>query len=209
MSRRDLARQRLKEIRTLQGFEAAYKAAGLPDDGAKRNTQVKRLSRLINRETGGFQELSPKQRRRINRTYRTPTRKRALNEARADRFIKAENKARLEGRREARRAFGRNGSNPNPTVLRRRLRQYAPLTDEDRDRIIQSYEEVDRDGGVSLRREYARSLSKINLDEIPPPVAATQRRRKEKADRAVWRDQGRQTTFEEWSKGSDEEKYGA
>ena len=208
-NRRDLARHRLKEIRTLQGFEAAYKAAGLPDDGAKRNTQVKRLSRLINRDTGGFQELDAKQRRRINRTYRTPTRKRALNEARADRFIKAENKSRLEGRREARRAFGANGSNPNPTVLRRRLNQYAPLTDADRQRIIQSYEEVDRDGGVSLRREYARSLSKVNLDEIPPSVAATQKKRQEKADRAVWRDQGKQTTFEDWSKQTKEEKYGA
>lgn len=208
MSRTDLARQRLKEIRSLQGFEAAYKLAGLPDDDAKRNTKVKRLSRLINRQTGGFRELDAKQRRRINRSYKTPTRTRALNEARADRYVRQVNKANLEARREARKTFGEGGTNPNPTILQRRLRQYANLSRADRQRILDAYADVEQDGGVALRREYARSLSKINVQQLPRTVRTVEKRRQVKADRAVWRDQGSQTTFEDWMKTSDREKYG-
>ena len=47
-------RRNLKQIRTLQGWREAYDVAGLPDDGASDNTKSKRLSRLINRRTGGY-----------------------------------------------------------------------------------------------------------------------------------------------------------
>lgn len=209
MSRSDIARQRLKEIRTLQGFEAAYKAAGLPDDGAKRNTQMKRLSRLINRRTGGFKDLSSAQRRKINRTYRTPTRQRALSEAKADQFIKKENKVRLQARREIRATFGEGGTNPNPDRLRRRLAQYAPLKAEDRERFLQAQRNIENDSGRSFRREYARSTARVGLRDLPANVRESERRRRSKADRAVWRDSGEQITFDEWSRKSFEEKYGA
>lgn len=204
----DLARQRLKEIRTLQGFDAAYKAAGLPDDGAKRNTQMKRLSRLINRQTGGFKELDRKQSQRINRTYRRREKKGVFVEARADRQFKQENR-RLAGlRRDARRAFGEGGTSPNPERLARRLRQYAPLKPEDRERFIEMQKNASEDGGVGLRREYAKMLNRVRLIDLPKSIRAAEEERRIKADRAVWRDQGRQTTFEEWRDGSTSEKYG-
>ena len=204
----DLARQRLKEIRTLQGFEAAYRAAGLPDDGAKRNTQVKRLSRLINRQTGGFKELDSKQKRRINRTYRRREKKGVFMEARADRQFKQENRRLATLRRDARRAFGENGTSPNPDRLARRLRQYAPLKPEDRERFLEMQKAASDDGGVGLRREYAKMLNRVRIIDLPQSVRAAERERRIKADRAVWRDQGRQTTFEEWLDRTDAEKYG-
>lgn len=204
----DLARQRLKEIRTLQGFEAAYRAAGLPQDGAKRNTQVKRLSRLINRETGGFKELDSKQKRRINRTYRRPSRQRALNEAKADRFVREENKRRLELRRRARRIFGANGTNPNPDRLRRRLEQFRPLGEEEKDRFKEALEQADRDSGIAARREYAKSLNRFQVRDLPEAERFAEVRRRTKAERAVWRDSDSQLTFKEWNAQTFEEKYG-
>ena len=204
----ELARQRLKEIRTLQGFDAAYRAAGLPDDGAKRNTQMKRLSRLVNRRTGGFKELDRKQSERINRTYRRREKKGVFIEARADRQFKQENR-RLAGlRRDARRAFGEDGTSPNPRRLERRLRQYAPLKPEDRERFIEMQKVASDDGGVGLRREYAKMLNRVRLIDLPKSIRAAEEERRIKADRAVWRDQGRQTTFEEWRDGTNAQKYG-
>lgn len=209
--RRDLARERLKEIRTLQGFEAAYKAAGLPQDGAKRNTQVKRLSRLINRKTGGYQKLDSKQRRRINRTYKTETRQKALREARADAFIRSENKVRREARREAREFFGPDGVSPNPAALKARLAKFKNLTKADRERWSNAFESA-REGGsgaVALRREYARTIERVPNTALPPQVRKVAARRLEKAQRAAWRESGSNLSFEDWKELKPLQRYGA
>jgi hypothetical protein len=206
---RDLARERLKEIRTLQGFEAAYKAAGLPQDGAKRNTQVKRLSRLINRKTGGFQELDSKQRRRINRTFKTKTRQKALREARADAFIRKENKVRKEARKEAREFFGEGGVRPNPAALKARLAKFKNLSKSDRDRWSKAFEDA-REGGrgaIALRREYARTIAQVPNTALPPQVRKVAARRLEKAERAAWRESGSKLPFNEWRKLNHLQRY--
>ena len=208
---RDLARERLKEIRTLQGFEAAYKAAGLPQDGAKRNTQVKRLSRLINRKTGGYQKLDSKQRQRINRTYKTKTRQKALREARADAFIRSENKIRKAARKEAREFFGPNGVRPNPAALRARLAKFKNLSKADRDRWSQAFESA-REGGtgaVALRREYAKTLAQVPIEALPPQVRKEASLRLEKAERAAWRESGSELPFKKWVELKPLERYGA
>lgn len=200
MSRNDLARQRLKEVRTLEGFEAAYKLAGLPDDDAKRNTKVKRLSRLINRDTGGFQKLDAKQRRRINRSYRGEGRQKRLASGRADAYIREENKSRANARRKARRDHGEGGLNPNPRRLQRRLRQYKNLTKQDRERIRESFENIEADGGKALRREYASAVSQVRIIDLPDKTRVDQKQRITKANRAVWRDEGSTKPFKEWEK---------
>ena len=66
---RDIARERLKEIRTLQGWREAYKVAGLTKEGSDA-TKRRRLSRLINPKTSGAKKLNPKERQKINSKYR-------------------------------------------------------------------------------------------------------------------------------------------
>lgn len=209
--RRDLARERLKEIRTLQGFEAAYKAAGLPQDGAKRNTQVKRLSRLINRKTGGYQKLDSKQRRKINQTYKTKTRQKALAEGRAEAYVRKENKIRKEARKEAREFFGPDGVRPNPAALKARLSKFKNLSKSDRDRWSKAFEDA-REGGrgaVALRREYARTIAQVPNTALPPQVRKVAARRLEKAERAAWRESGSNLSFRDWRKLKPLERYGA
>ena len=89
MARRDLARERLAEIRTLQGWREAYKVAGLDTQGdpsfsdpKKNATKRRRLSRLINRQTSGAKRLEPAQRRKINTAYKRPRRTEALRKGR-------------------------------------------------------------------------------------------------------------------------------
>jgi hypothetical protein len=210
--KRDLARERLKEIRTLQGFEAAYKAAGLPDNpNEKRNTKVKRLSRLINRKTGGYQKLDAKQRRRINATYKTKTRQKALIEGRADAYIRKENKVRRDARREAREFFGEGGVRPNPAALKARLAKFKNLSKSDRDRWSKAFEDA-REGGrgaVALRREYAKTIAQVPNTALPPQVRKVAARRLEKAERAAWRDSGSKLSFNDWRKLKPLERYGA
>jgi len=210
--KRDLARERLKEIRTLQGFDAAYKAAGLPDrPNEKRNTKVKRLSRLINRKTGGYQKLDSKERRRINRTYRSNKTQKALVEGRADSFIRSENKNLKAARKEARDFFGPDGVRPNPRALKARLSKFKNLTKGDRDRWAGIFESS-RDGGMqgdTLRREYAKAIAKVPNTALPPQVREVAARRTLKADRAVWRASGSDLTFADWRELKPLERYGA
>ena len=119
MVRRDLARERLKEIRTLQGWREAYKVAGLTSEGSD-DTKRRRLSRLINRQTSGTKALDSKQRRKINTAYRRPTRTRKLIQGRSDRNVKEINKLRTETRKSIRKIYGAGGTNPDPNKLRRR-----------------------------------------------------------------------------------------
>ena len=200
MSRNDLARRRLKEVRTLEGFDAAYKLAGLPDDGAKRNTKVKRLSRVINRKTGGYTDLTPQQRKRINRSYKGEGRQKRLASGRSKAYIREENKSRAKARAKARRDFGADGLNPNPRRLQRRLNQYKNLSNEEKERIEESFVNIEADGGKAMRREYARSVSTVRFIDIPEAERKDQKRRIEKANRAVWRDEGKNGSFEDWEK---------
>jgi hypothetical protein len=208
MSRNDLARQRLKEVRTLQGWREAYKLAGLPDDDAKPNTKVKRLSRLLKRDTGGFQELDSKQKRRINRSYRSEGRKEKLADARSDRYIKSENKRLLNARRKARRDFGADGLNPNPRRLKRRLEQFKPLDKEAKERIRSNFDDLEGEGGVRLRREYAKSFSGFDPLMFVDAERANFEFRKTKAERAAWRDSKSDLDFDEWNEQSEAKKYG-
>jgi len=210
--KRDLARERLKEIRTLQGFDAAYKAAGLPDNPNElRNTKVKRLSRLINRKTGGYQKLDSKQRRRINQTFKTKTRQKALTEGRADAFIRSENKVRKAARKEATDFFGPDGVRPNPAALKARLSKFKNLSKKDRVRWSEAFEsaKLGGTGAVSLRREYAKTIAQVPNDALPPQVRKVAARRSLKADRAAWRDSGSSLSFDDWRDLKPLQRYGA
>ncbi len=95
MSRDDLARQRLKEVRTLQGWREAYRIAGLDDQGdptfsdkGKNATKRRRLSRLINRETSGAKTLNAAQRKKVNRAYRYRQKTGKLLDRRVEREVK-------------------------------------------------------------------------------------------------------------------------
>jgi hypothetical protein len=222
--KRDLARERLKEIRTLQGFEAAYKAAGFtPKAGEKRNTQVKRLSRLINRKTGGYQKLDSKQRSRINRTYRSKTRQNKLIEARSDRFIKSENKVRAGARKEAHAFYGVDGIKPNAKRLKNRLQQYKNLTSKgktgkdgvyipsDKERWSTMFKEAEKGGaeGSKLRKNYAQQVSRVPVGLVPEEVRKEQKVRVDKAERAAWRESGSGLSFKKWRSLSPLQRYGA
>ena len=122
MTRRDLARERLQTIRSLQGWREAYKVAGLTQEGSDA-TKRRRLSRLINRKTTGAKKLDAKQRRKINRTFKTKTRRKALDKGRTDQQIKAINKVRAEARKKARATFGAN----RPSSITTRLPQSSHL----------------------------------------------------------------------------------
>ena len=112
----DLARRRLKEIRTLRGWREAYKVAGLKDEGSDA-TKRRRLSRLINRQTSGAKELDSKEKQRINRAYRYREKKGVLREARAERYIKTLNNLNAQARRQARATFGEGGISPDAQKL--------------------------------------------------------------------------------------------
>ncbi len=189
MVRREEARRKLKEVRTLQGWREAYKLAGLPDDGASANTKSKRLSRLINRRTGGFKELDSKQSRKIERSVKTKTRSAKLNKARAERAIKTVNRAKAIGRRETRDTFGEGGQFQSETQLRLNLDKNKPLTNAQKARIREAF----RDGGVAgeskrLRATYATVLAQVDLDTLNEEARNEFARKQERANRAVERD---------------------
>jgi len=201
---RDLARERLKEIRTLQGWKVAYKASGLVDDGSDA-TRRRRLSRAINTKTTGAKKLDPRQRQKINRTYRTREKKGVFREERVKRTVKAINKANNESTKRARKVFGTRGISPDAKKLTRRVRQYSPLSEEDITRLQEAFARADRDGGVSVRAEYARHMSKVQLINLQPSTRNQFKRRQTKANMGEWRDEipkenRAQTTFEDWMK---------
>lgn len=193
----DLGRQRLKEVRTLLGWREAYKVAGLKDEGSDA-TKRRRLSRLINRKTSGAKELDSKQKQRINRAYRYRQKKGRFVDARVEREVKLLNKANAAARKQARKAFGRNGVSPDARKLERRLRQHQPLNDEDVRRIREAFENAENDSGRAIRAEYKSQLSKVQLTSLPPSMRQDFKRRLRKATLAVDRDEKtRQTTLDE------------
>lgn len=198
--RRDLARERLQEIRKLIGWREAEKVAGLSpgrvedykSKAAWEGSRRRRLSRLINRQTTGAKRLDTKQRAKINRAYKTKGRTEKIAEGRADLEIKAVNKDRLEARRKANQMYGPGGTFPDAQKLRSRLRQNANLTAEDKKRIRDSFKNADKDGGRAIRAEYAQLLSSFKITNLPPRQRDSFRRRKTKAVKAVERDEAQQ-----------------
>lgn len=184
----DLARERLKEIRTLQGWREAYKVAGLTDSGSD-DTKRKRLSRLVNpKVTTGAKKLDPKERRKINRTYRSRRDKGVFSGLRSKRAVKTINKAKAAQRRKANKVFGPRGSNPDSRKLSRRNRKYKNLTAEQVEAIEEAFKRAEEDGGVSLRAEYAKHMSSIDISDIPETQRRDFDRRRTKAILAEERD---------------------
>ena len=197
----DLARQRLKEIRTLRGWREAYKVAGLDDQGdptfqdkSKNATKRRRLSRFINRQTSGAKELSSKQKQKVNRAYRYREKKGLFLDARVEKAVKRLNRDRASARRQANKVFGPGGLSPDARKLASRIRQNQPLTEEDERRIREAFEKADEDGGRAIRAEYQRQLSRVDITSLPPSQRAEFRRTFEKSTNAVNRDAADPTT---------------
>ena len=184
---RDIARERLKEIRSLQGWREAYKAAGLTSEGSDA-TKRRRLSRLVNPKTSGAKKLDAKERRKINRTYRTRRDKGVFSGLRAEKAVKSINKAKTAQRRKASKVFGPRGSNPDRVKLARRNRKYKNLTPEQIEALEEAFKRAEEDGGVSLRAEYAKHMSSISISDIPETQRRDFERRRKKAIDAEERD---------------------
>lgn len=196
MARRDLARERLQTIRSLQGWREAYKVAGLDTQGdadfsdpRKNATKRRRLSRLINRKTTGAKKLDAKQRRKINRTFKTKTRSKAFDKARTEQEIKAINKVRAEARKKARATFGANGAFPDAKKLKVRLDSAKPLTKAEKERIAKAFETADKDSGRAIRKEYKTLMARVKITNLPQRQRAEHSRKLIKATRAVERDE--------------------
>lgn len=192
----DLARRRLKELRTLRGWREAYRVAGLDDQGdrdfsdpKKNATKRRRLSRLINRKTSGAKQLDSKQRQKVNRAYRYREKKGLLSSARADRYIKTVNKYKSQARSQANKVFGSKGISPDQQKLERRLRQHQPLSADDERRIREAFANAENDSGRAIRAEYARHMSRVQITSLPPSQRADFRRRLSKAEQAKDRDE--------------------
>ena len=184
---RDLARERLKEIRSLQGWREAYRVAGLKDEGSDA-TKRRRLSRAINPKTSGAKKLDSKERQKINRAYRYRRDKGVFAGLRSEKAVKAINKAKAAQRAKARKVFGPKGSNPDSKKLARRNRKYKNLTDEQVQTLEEAFKRAEEDGGVSLRAEYASHMSSINVSDIPETQRRDFERRRKKAIDAEERD---------------------
>tara|TARA_Y100000361_G_scaffold153991_1_gene177628 strand:- start:1644 stop:2204 length:561 start_codon:yes stop_codon:yes gene_type:complete len=182
--RRDLARERLKSIRSLQGWREAYKAAGLKDEGSDA-TKRRRLSRLINTKTSGAKKLDSKQRQKINRTYRRREKKGIFADARSEKAKKALNRQKAEDRKRIRR-LQREGK-LTAAQADRRLRQAQPLTEEDEQALDEAFRNAENDSGRQIRAEYAKHMSKLDLNVLTPDL----KRKRDKAIRAFERDQAK------------------
>lgn len=185
---RDVARERLQEIRKLQGWREAYKAGGFKDEGSDA-TRRRRLSRSINRKTTGSRKLDPAQRRKINQTYKTKTRQKAFAKGRTRLEIKAINKVRAEARKKAQSTFGPGGTFPDPAKLKTRLRQNKNLTADEKVRIEEAFANIREDGGVAARAEYKTLLATVKITNLPPLQRESFKRRLDKATKAVERDE--------------------
>jgi hypothetical protein len=179
----DTQRRRLKEIRTLRGWREAYRTAGLPDDGASANTQQKRLSRLINRDTGGFKNLDQNQQRRISREYRKESTQEALKAGRGKAAVREVQKQRRANRKEANRQFGEDGLFPDQAKLQRRLQQNRGLTAAERRRLEDSFTNAETtEQWKAARAGYATAVRKVSL----AGMSGTERRKwKQKVAKAT------------------------
>ena len=187
----DLARRRLKEIRTLRGWREAYKVAGLTDEGTDA-TKRRRLSRLINRETSGAKQLSSKEKQKINRAYRYREKKGIFLDERVKREVKLINKSRREARKQARKVFGPGGLTPDARKLQRRLQQHKDRTDDEISRIREAFESAEEDGGRAIRAEYATLMGRVQITSLPASQRRDFKNRLRKAERAVERDEAQQ-----------------
>ncbi len=178
---RDLARERLKSIRTLQGWREAYKAAGLTSEGSDA-TKRRRLSRLINTRTSGAKKLDSKQRTKINRTYRRRERKGTFAVARAEKAVKSINRQKADDRKKIRRLL-REGK-LTQAQADRRLRQMQSLTAEDKQALEEAFKNAENDSGRAIRAEYAKHMSRLD----PAGLGVDMQRRRIKAIRAAERD---------------------
>jgi len=182
-------RRNLKQIRTLQGWKEAYQVAGLPDDGASANTKSKRLSRLINRRTGGYKPLNDNQATRVSNTIQDEMYLDGLAELRAERAIKKVNRIKAQGRRESREAFGSGGSMPSTRQLKLNLDKNKPLSNQQKTRIRSAFNEAQETGeSAKIRSAYASLLNDVDLDMLDEDARTDFSRKQDKANRAVERD---------------------
>jgi len=178
---RDVARERLKSIRTLQGWREAYKAAGLKDEGSDA-TKRRRLSRLINTRTSGAKKLDSKERQRINRTYRRREKKGVFAVARSEKAVKNINRQKAEDRKRIRR-LQREGK-LTAAQAERRLRQAQGLTAQDKQALEEAFRNAENDSGRAIRAEYAKHMSRLD----PMLLSAAMNQKRLKAIRAAERD---------------------
>ncbi len=178
---RDLARERLKSIRSLQGWREAYKAAGLTAEGSDA-TKRRRLSRLINTKTSGAKKLDSKQRTKINRTYRRREKKGTFAIARSEKAVKSINSQRARDRKNIRRLL-REGK-LTQAQAERRLRQAQNLNAQDQQLLEEAFRNAENDSGRAIRAEYAKHMSSLD----PMLLSAAMNQKRIKAIRAAERD---------------------
>ena len=178
---RDIARERLKSIRSLQGWREAYKAAGLKDEGSDA-TKRRRLSRLINTKTSGAKKLDSKERQRINRTYRRREKQGVFAIARSEKAVKNINRQKAEDRKRIRR-LQREGK-LTPEQAQRRRRQAQGLTAQDKQALEEAFRNAENDSGRAIRAEYAKHMSRLD----PMVLSAAMNQKRLKAIRAAERD---------------------
>jgi len=184
-------RRRLKELRTLRGWEVAYKSAGLPNDNAKDNTKQKRLSRLISRKTGGYKKLSPKQQKKIEKVYNQPTTQKAIGKERGKRVAKEVDKQRKQNRSRANKVYGAKGTAPNKQKLAVARRKNKTLTDEEKQRIETTFQEATISKDFKrFRASYHTVLKSIDTSAMDTATKAKFASKLKKSADAVIRDGG-------------------
>lgn len=144
-------REKLKRIRTAQGWRVAYKAAGLPDVGSD-DTKRRRLSRAINKDTSGFKKLTPTQTKRVNRSF--GQRKRTIANINAELAIKRINKL-----REAERRTIERNKTLTAGAKRRRLIDKQELTPTEEQAFRDAAQ--DPDEWDEFRQEYSSYVGKV------------------------------------------------
>lgn len=138
------ARRQLAELRSIAGWEAAYKAAGLPKrkPGDKDNTLQKRLSRVINRRTGGYKPLDTKQAKKVTKVYNQKGTRKVLAKGRADRAIKTIDKIKSNNIKAARKSFRKGGEFESKRQLDLAIRKNKALTKEQKQRIKNTFDDA-------------------------------------------------------------------
>ena len=190
------ARRNLKQIRTLKGWEEAYRTAGLPDadkldnlSKKERNTYSKRLSRVINRRTGGYNPLNESQATRVSNTIQDEMYLDGLAELRAERAIKRIDRVKAEGRKETRATFGKDGEFPSTRQLKLNLEKNKKLTPEQKSRVREAFNDARETGNSKLiRSAYATLLGDVDVSALDEDSRQDFQRKVERAERAVERD---------------------
>jgi hypothetical protein len=160
------SKEKLKRIRTTQGWRAAYTASGLTDTGSD-STKRKRLSRAINERTSGYKPLTQQQRTRVSRSY--GQRKKTIAKIQGELAIKKINQYRAAERATLRRLHQSGALTKDQ--LDRRLVTRQPLTAVQVQSIVDKAE--DPDEWDDFRQEYAVHIS--TLDPTMMPVVLQQR----------------------------------